>query len=148
MAGVLRSTTSRGTAQHNRGIKRKRSITQNSAACRYYLALCLSRIRSASGAFLSKPIRPIRKPPTHNPNRNRSRQRPPQRQSHVRHNPQQRERSPKDLPLHPSILAPRHQRLTHDVVPATSVAFKFASSLSSQFPNEMINWSSGSPFVT
>jgi hypothetical protein len=50
--------------------------------------------------------------------------------------------------LHPSILAPRHQRLTHDVVPATSVAFKFASSLSSQFPNEMINWSSGSPFVT
>jgi hypothetical protein len=28
MAGVLRSTTTRGTAQHNRGIKRKRSITQ------------------------------------------------------------------------------------------------------------------------
>src|ERR1700685_2553213 len=28
MAGVLRSTTTRGTAKHNRGIKSKRSITQ------------------------------------------------------------------------------------------------------------------------
>jgi hypothetical protein len=37
MAGVLRSTTTRGTAQHNRGIKRKPSITQIPAACRLFL---------------------------------------------------------------------------------------------------------------
>src|ERR1700735_2440902 len=73
--------------------------------------------------LLPKPIRPIRKPPTRNPNRNRRRQRPPQRQSHVRNQPQQRECGPKDLLLPPSILAPHHHGLTHDVIPATGAAF-------------------------
>ena len=36
MAGVLRSTATRGTAQHNRGIKRKRSITHIPHPCRLF----------------------------------------------------------------------------------------------------------------
>jgi hypothetical protein len=77
----------------------------------------------APADVLTKPVRPIRKPPTRNPYRNRSRQRPPQRQRHIRNQPQQRERGPKDLLLHTSIVAPHAPWPRQDVLPATGARF-------------------------
>jgi hypothetical protein len=56
---------------------------------------------------LTKPIRPVRKPPTRNPNRNRSRQRPQQRQRHIRDQTEHSKRRPENLLLHHSILSLR-----------------------------------------
>jgi hypothetical protein len=61
---------------------------------------------------LTKPIRPVRKPPTRNPNRNRSHQRPPQRQRHVRNQPEHSKRGPEDLLLHLSILSLRFSHVS------------------------------------
>src|ERR1700735_842743 len=55
MAGVLRSTTTRGTAQHNRGIKRKRSITHIPHPCREYFRVCPP---PTAGRWASLPVRP------------------------------------------------------------------------------------------
>jgi hypothetical protein len=53
MAGVLRSTTTRGTAQHNRGIKRKRSITQIAPPCRVFLPRFQQRIAQGASHTIS-----------------------------------------------------------------------------------------------
>src|ERR1700742_1705542 len=52
-----------------------------------------------------KPIAAVRHPPTHHTDRNRRRQRPPQRQHHIRDQSEHKKQRPENLPLHGVILA-------------------------------------------
>lgn len=55
---------------------------------------------------VSEPLAPVRHPPAHEHDRDRRYQCPPERQGKIRQQTQNRERNPKDFPLHNGILVP------------------------------------------